>query len=56
MAKPGGEQAAVSMERERERTEDEEESCWVAWYNSNYKENCVLLTREGRPGELWRAI
>jgi len=43
------------MDRERGREEDEEESCWVPW-TSPIIRRTVLLTRERRPGELWRAI
>ena len=45
----------IEREREREREEDEEERCWVPW-TSPIIRRTGLLTRERRPGELWRAI
>jgi hypothetical protein len=47
--------AGVSTDRERAE-EDDERKLLGGSYSSNSKEKCVLLTREGRPGELWGAI
>jgi hypothetical protein len=58
MAKLGGKQAAVSMDRERglKKKKMKKVAGWLGTTPIIWRTVCVLLTREGRPGELWRAI